>query len=127
MTRLAEWLRGELEARNLSQNLLAARSGVGLATINDVLNKEHIPRAETLFRLAESLDTSRVDILYISGHLTTADRLPRPDYGDEENLTWQLVEEFRRVPDPWKRDAIDQIRWIARLAKRPAFRVVGEE
>jgi hypothetical protein len=38
---------------------------------------------------------------------------------DEHPLTWQLVEEFRKVRDEWKHEAIEQVRLFVRLAKLP--------
>ena len=38
---------------------------------------------------------------------------------DEHPHTWQLVEEFRQVPDEWKHEAIEQVRIFVRLAKLP--------
>ena len=41
-----------MNTRALRQSQVAVYTGVGQAAISDVLNKEHVPRVETLFRLA---------------------------------------------------------------------------
>jgi transcriptional regulator with XRE-family HTH domain len=45
---LVDWLRAELEARGLTQMQLAARAGVGQATISDILAEGHLPKVDSL-------------------------------------------------------------------------------
>ncbi len=42
--------------------------------------------------------------------------------GDQE-----LLDEFRRVPDEWKREVIRQVEMFNRLASRPPNSVLGQE
>jgi transcriptional regulator with XRE-family HTH domain len=126
---LAQWLRAQLDKRGLTQNQVAVYAGVSAATLTDILRNGHIPKAETLCRLADYFDASRIDVFVLAGHLQRADQLPgAPEPGhDDGDLTWQLLHHFRRIPDEWKPDAVDQIQWIARLAKRPPYRIIGDE
>ena len=123
-TPLAAWMRARIKERGLSQGALSARAGVGAGTLNAILTKGHVPKVETLFRLADALDTSHLDILLITGHLRRGDELPGartapPDYEAERNMEWRLVEEFRRIPSELQPDALASIRTIARAEKRP--------
>ncbi len=98
-------------------------------TLCEILHKDHIPQIETLFRLADHFGTDRVEILFIAGHIQTADQLsrgrPQPDHRD--CLLDELVQEFRRVPDEWKQEVIAQNRMFVRLANSPPFRVIGDD
>ena len=38
-----------------------------------------------------------------------------------------FIEECRKISDAWKPDVIDQVCWIARLAKRPRYHLIGDE
>jgi hypothetical protein len=60
-------------------------------------------------------------------HLTAADRLPRCEPDDGDHLISKLIEEFRKVPDQWKPDAIKQVKWISYLTKWPPCRLIGAE
>ena len=128
---LADWLRSQLKERNVKAYTVAVHAGIGTATLNDILHKGHIPKIETLFRLADYFGVSRVDILLITGHLQRGDQLPgAPQPGqphsDESDMEWQLIEEFRRVPPELQPEALAAIRMFARLAKRPTYRIIGE-
>jgi transcriptional regulator with XRE-family HTH domain len=132
MAELAAWLQSELRQRGLTQNEAAVYAGVGQATLSDMLNKGHIPKVETLFRLADYFGTSREQVLRLAGHLppmtggtpsSTADEL-----GDEdEELVRTLLEEFRKVPDEWKAVAVEQVAQFRRLAELRPVHMVGEE
>ena len=129
---LADWLRSQLKERNVKAYTVAVHAGIGTATLNDILHKGHIPKIETLFRLADYFGVSRVDILLITGHLQRGDQLPgapKPDqpHSDESDMEWQLIEEFRRVPPDLRSDALAAVQIFARLAKRPSYRVIGED
>jgi transcriptional regulator with XRE-family HTH domain len=134
MTELANWLKDQMQSRGLSQAQLAVYAGLAQATISDILSKGHIPRVETLFRLADYLDIDRVEMLHISGHVKRADQLPGAEAAgrDDDHLTWQLIQEFRRVPDEWKGEAIQQVAMFTRLAKLPPTgfqpaHIIGDE
>jgi transcriptional regulator with XRE-family HTH domain len=109
-------------------------TGVAPATVHGILRKGHIPRIETLYRIADYLGADHLHILQVAGHLRRADQLPRDpiDYTpmprsarqpqqdqDQDPLAWQLLQEFRRLPDPWKPELIQIARLLQRLAKHP--------
>ena len=72
MSDLGKWLREQIERRGLTQNAAAVYSGVGPATISDIINKNHIPRVDTLFQLADYFGTPREAVLRLAGHLPAA-------------------------------------------------------
>jgi transcriptional regulator with XRE-family HTH domain len=122
MNELAKWLRGELERRGLTQLQAGVQAGVSQGTISDMLTKGHVPRIETLFRLADYFGMDRVQILRLAGHLRTGEELRAeqgPAGGAEDHLVQQLVAEFRRVPDAWKAEVVAQVQMFVRLAGRP--------
>ena len=125
MTALGRWLRRELDRNGLTQNEAAVYAGVASATLSEILNKGHVPKVETLFRLADYFETPRVEVLRVAGHLP-----PTGDAGADvadEPLIRELVEEFRQVPDEWKPVAIEQVAQFRRLAELRPVRMVGEE
>lgn len=124
-TALGRWLRRELNRNGLTQNEAAVYAGVASATLSEILNKGHVPKVETLFRLADYFETPRVEVLRVAGHLP-----PTGDAGADvadEPLIRELVEEFRQVPDEWKPVAVEQIAQFRRLAELRPVRMVGEE
>ena len=130
MTELATWLRAQMKSRGYNQIQTSVHTGVAQGTLSEILQKDHIPQIETLFRLAEHFDTDRTEILILAGHLQRADQLPRgqhpqPDEGDY--LIQELVEEFRKVPDEWKDVVIQQLQLIVQMANRPPVRIIGED
>ena len=132
MADLATWLRAELARRELTQNAAAVYAGVGQATLSDMLNKGHVPKVETLFRLADYFDTPREQVLRLAGHLPPAGSRSASDSVDDatdedEELIRALLEEFRRVPDEWKVIAVEQVAQFRRLAELRPVRMVGEE
>lgn len=46
---------------------------------------------------------------------------------DEEPWVRELVEEFRKVPDEWKEEALRQVQFVRQMATRPATRFIGED
>jgi transcriptional regulator with XRE-family HTH domain len=130
MTGLAEWLRAEMRKRRLSQTEVSVYARVGAATLSDMLNKEHVPKVETLFRLADYFDTPREQVLRLAGHLppVPADEEGAEEPGaEDEALVQALLAEFRRVPDEWKVVAIGQVAQFSRRAELRPARVIGEE
>ena len=132
MTPLSTWLRAQMKERGLNQTALTARAGIAAGTVNDILRKGHIPKIETLFRLADALEVSHIDIMLVTGHLRRGDTLPGvptapPDHDAESNMEWRLIEEFRRIPRDLRPDALAAFQTIARLVKRPRFNLIGEE
>jgi transcriptional regulator with XRE-family HTH domain len=130
MTKLGEWLRAELRKRDLTQNEAAVYAGVGVATLNDILNKGHIPKVETLFRLADCFEMSREQMLRLAGYLppvpAEAKGAEEPG-GEDEALVQALLAEFRQVPDEWKPVVVEQVAQFRRLDELRPARVIGEE
>ena len=124
-TALGRWLRRELNRNGLTQNEAAVYAGVASATLSEILNKGHVPKVETLFRLADYFRTPRVEVLRVAGHLPTT-QAAGMDVADEP-LIRELVEEFRQVPDEWKAVAVEQMAQFRRLAELRPVRMVGEE
>jgi transcriptional regulator with XRE-family HTH domain len=157
MSDLAWWLRRELERRALSQNAAAVHAGVAVATVSAILNKGHIPKVETLFRLADYFETPRDQVLRLAGYqvgasagATIADSFlggtmsgmalagrtgetvgaaPHERLGLQrtEILEEELLEEFRRLPDELKEAAVQHVAVLIRLAQRPPFRIIGDD
>ncbi len=126
MTELGVWLRAQLNNRGLTQNAAAVHAGVGQATISDILTKDHVPKVETLFRLADFFQTPREQVLRLAGHLPPV--LPGPEAGDPERdevLVRTLLAEFQRVPDEWKPVAVEQVATFRRLAELRPARIIG--
>jgi hypothetical protein len=92
-----------------------------------MLNKGHVPKVETLFRLADFFETRRDEVLRLAGHLppATGDS-PAGTSAEDEALIRELVAEFRRVPDEWKAVAIEQVAQFRRLAELRPVRLIGE-
>ncbi|MGD8625010.1 MAG: helix-turn-helix transcriptional regulator [Anaerolineae bacterium] len=128
MGELNAWLRGELRERRLTQTEVAVYAGVGQATISDILNKDHVPKVETLFRLADYFNVSRERVLRLAGHLPAdAATESSAEYGPESDpLVRELLAEFRRVPDEWKPVAVAQVAHFRRLAEIRPVRYVGD-
>jgi transcriptional regulator with XRE-family HTH domain len=124
-TALGRWLRRELNRNGLTQNEAAVYAGVASATLSEILNKGHVPKVETLFRLADYFQTPRVEVLRVAGHLPPTGEAGA-DAADEP-LIRELVEEFRQVPDEWKSVAVEQIAQFRRLAELRPVRMIGEE
>lgn len=127
MNDLATWLRGELQRHGLTQGQAAVYAGVGQATISDMLNKGHMPKVETLFRLADYFETPRDEVLRLAGHLPPVTGDTQAGIGRKDAaLVRELVAEFRRVPDEWKTVAIEQVAQLRRLAELRPVRLIGE-
>ena len=124
MKTLAHWLQNQLSARGLTQAAASVHAGVSPATISQMLTQDHIPRIETLFRLADYFDTPREQILRIAARMPIGDEQP---VEEDDYLIEELVEEFRQVPDEWKKEAVRQIQMFRRLADQPPARFIGEE
>ena len=123
MGNLSDWLRREIRERGLTQNQVAVYANVGQATISDMLTKGHLPKVETLFRLADFFGVSREHVLRLAGHLPPTPAEPRDQ---DDALVEALLAEFRRVPDEWKPVAVQQVAQFRRLDElRP--QVIGEE
>jgi transcriptional regulator with XRE-family HTH domain len=128
MTELGVWLRAQLNHQGLTQNAAAVHAGVGQATISDILTKEHVPKVETLFRLADFFQTPREQVLRLAGHLPSEPHGMEGDVqGRDEPLVRTLLAEFQRVPDEWKPVAVEQVATFRRLAELRPARIIGAE
>jgi transcriptional regulator with XRE-family HTH domain len=128
MTELGIWLRAQLTDRDMTQNAAAVHAGVGQATISDILTKDHVPKVETLFRLADFFQTPREQVLRLAGHLPPA--TPGTESGTQERdevLVRNLLAEFQQVPDEWKPVAVEQVATFRRLAELRPARIIGAE
>ncbi len=126
-TALGDWLQRQLDRRQLSQMTAAAQVGVGVGTISQIIRKGHIPKLETLFRLADFFDAPREFVLHLAAGLPPSAESRPSEAQEEEYLTRELLHEFRRVPDEWKPVVIEQVELIRRLAERPLVRIIGGE
>ena len=130
MTELAQWLQACMQERGYTQIQTAVHTGVSQGTISGILKKKHVPRIETLFRLADHFDMDRIEILQLAGHLQTAENIPRgqrPQPDDRDYLVEELVEEFAKVPDEWKPAVIQQVELVVQMANQPPMRFIGDE
>ena len=77
MKTLAQWLQNRLNARGLTQQTVSVR--VSTSTFSQMLNQDHVPRIETLFRLAGYLDIPRDQILRIAARMPIGEEDPHHD------------------------------------------------
>jgi transcriptional regulator with XRE-family HTH domain len=124
MSTLAEWLKGQIEANDLTQQKVSVYAGVSGATLSDILNRGHIPRIELLFRLADFFETPREQVLRLAARMPIegSDPVDEDDY-----LIQDLLEAFRQVPDDRKPLVLQQVQLAVRLATLPPARLIGEE
>jgi transcriptional regulator with XRE-family HTH domain len=126
MLTLAQWLKEQLRARNLTQQAAAVHAGVSGGTLSDILNKDHIPRLDILFRLADYFDTPREYLVRLAARMPLEDSQP-VDTGQEDILAEELLAEFRKIPDEWKPEVLAQMRIFVRLANLPTVRFIGAD
>ena len=118
-TALAAWLRGQLKQHDINARTVALRTGLGPATLSHILRDGHIPRIDTLNRLADHFDVPREAVLRIAAGL------PDPAPENDDYLIDELTEAFRQLPDDWKEDALAQVRSLVRLTQAQAPRILG--
>jgi transcriptional regulator with XRE-family HTH domain len=126
MSDLGRWLQDTLDERNLTQSQAAVYAGVGQATLSDIINKGHVPKVETLFRLADFFGVSRERVLRLAGHLPPAGSHAVDEAEGEDALVRALLAEFRKVPDEWKAVAVEQVAQFRRLADLRPVRIIGD-
>jgi transcriptional regulator with XRE-family HTH domain len=124
MYTLAEWLKDQIRARDLTQQKVSVYAGISGATLSDILNRGHVPKMELLFRLADFFETPREQVLRLAARM--------PIEGSEavdqdEYLIQDLLEAFRKVPDDRKPLVLQQVQLAVRLATLPPVRMIGEE
>ena len=122
---LPDWLRTQLIQRNLTGRAVAAGAGVGMATISDILHKDHVPRIDTLMRLADYFGAPRQLVLRIAAGLPS--EAPAAGAEDPDALIDELLHAFRQIPDEWKQQALADVELYARLASPETVRIIGEE
>lgn len=120
-TTLAAWIRSQLKERHVKAYAAAASAGIGVATMSDILTKGHIPRIDTLNRLADHFDVPRENVLRIAAGL------PEPAPENDDYLIDELTEAFRHLPDDWKEDALAEVKSRVRLASRQRPHIIGAE
>ena len=128
-TKLSAWLKSQLKQRHVTAHTVVVGAGVGAATISDILRMGHIPRIDTLIRLADYFDTPRETVLSIAAGrpLKPLTGRPGPSVQDQDYLIDELLEAFRQVPDEWKQDVLAEVKSWVRLAKRPPIHIIGAE
>ena len=126
MTQLSRWLRAQMASRSLSQLETALQAHVGVGTVSDILREGHVPKIDTLFRLADFFGTPRAELLLLAAGLAP-ESAHFADPRQEDFMIEALLEEFRRLPDEWKPEAVSQVRFMARLAAMPTRQVIGDE
>jgi hypothetical protein len=63
---LAIWLRSQIKERGTNAHAVGVKTGIGGATLSYILNDGHIPRIDTLTRLADFSDTPREAVLRLA-------------------------------------------------------------
>ena len=118
-TVLGTWLQRQRKLRQLNQMTAAAQIGV-----SDIIRRGHIPKIETLFCFADFFDVPRERSLRIAADLppNPSDPDPQADY-----LIQELSAEFRRIPDQYKPDVLQQVQLIARLSTLPTHRFIADD
>ena len=108
MSELGDWLANQIQKRGLTQNAVAAYAEVGQGTVSDIINKGHIPKVDTLFRLADYFDVSREQVLRLAGHLPPHPLVENYDLSIRVKLQ-QLAEIVSRLPPSLKERTMDQL------------------
>jgi transcriptional regulator with XRE-family HTH domain len=132
MTALARWLKRELELHGLTQQVAAVHAGVSVATLSDMLRRGHVPRLETLLRLADYFETPREEVLRLAARIPLdAEEAGKVAAGSQvaerDPRVQELVEEFGRLPEEWQEVVLEQVMTYARLVNLPGYRIIGGE
>lgn len=116
---LREFVRVELERRQLSQNALARAVGVDPPTVSRWLHPETpmVPSPESCGRLAEYLGLAPEDVLRAAGHLQAANGRPRAEPLGEDIVRALAMREVASVLDGVPRE-----RWPELVR---AFKLIG--
>lgn len=125
-TPLGRWLHAELKARKLNQLRAAAAIGIGTGTLNDIIRRGHVPKIDTLFRIADYFDASREKVLRMAANLPPRG-VERGSRWEDDYLVEELVEEFHKIPDEFKPDVLQQVQLMVRMTNRPAALFVGDD
>jgi transcriptional regulator with XRE-family HTH domain len=123
MYTLADWLKEQIQAHDLTQQKVSVYAGVSGATLSDILNRGHIPKMELLFRLADYFETPREQVLRLAARMPIEGSEPADE---DEYLIQDLLEAFRQVPDDRKALVLQQVQLAVRLATLPPVRMIGE-
>jgi transcriptional regulator with XRE-family HTH domain len=98
----AEWLRGELDRRGLSQQDLARRGGMSSPGVSQIVRGTAQPRAESIVKIAIGLGEDPVSLLRSYGELPA----PLPETADEE----EAVRILRTLPYHLRQVAVWMLR-----------------
>ena len=98
----AEWLRGELDRRGLSQQDLARRGGMSSPGVSQIVCGTAQPRAESIVKIATGLGEDPVALLRSYGVLPA----PLPETTDEE----EAVRILRALPYHLRQVAVWMLR-----------------
>ena len=123
MYTLADWLKEQIRAHDLTQQKVSVYAGVSGATLSDILNRGHIPKMELLFRLADYFETPREQVLRLAARMPIEGSEP---VDQDDYLIQDLLEAFRKVPDDRKSLVLQQVQLAVRLATLPPVRMIGE-
>ena len=91
-----QWLSVKLKERNLTENQLAKKAGIGHSNFTRARNKGILPKWEACYKIARALDVSPYEVFRAAGLLP-----PSPQIEQQER-TGRLVERMQSVPeDRW--------------------------
>ncbi len=93
-TKLAQWLREQLNRLDITQNELARQAGVSSATIS-AIRHGHTPTADTMRTLAKFFNVDTESLLEIAGIIEPLSDIP----SDIPEDTRALLRRLRRLPD----------------------------
>ena len=79
----------------MTLNATAVYSGVSSATLSDMMNKDHVPKVEILFKLADYFNTPRNRVLELAGYL-------QPEQKRDNDHDQRLVETAERLIEVWE-------------------------
>lgn len=67
MTELGKWLRAKMQERGMSLNAAALYSKVAASTLSEIINHGHVPKKETLMKLARRFETDPHTVFELAG------------------------------------------------------------
>ena len=106
MTKLSEWLRKELRARDWTQADLANNSGIPPASISRIINETRGPSPETCRALAETFNYPQEYVFKKAGLI---------DEKEKENIDPTLAEANRlmkELPEEYRGQALALVRFL---------------
>jgi transcriptional regulator with XRE-family HTH domain len=94
---LRDWLAAQMEERNIGRNELARRAGVAAGTVSRIMLYGHVPKADTVCKIADVFGADRDTVLEIAGIVELSD-LPLdvpPEVRDLARRLYRLPTEER--------------------------------